>query len=201
MPNTQTTSERGDVVAMILIVIVIALIGALGFVWYQNATKDTTAPTQAQNNTTTPEKKEKTLALSRWNVEIPLTDDTTSLTAKEADSDTRQVYEIRVAESALFNDKAKTGTQAVGYIERIEVGNDAAEFDSRVTAGKTMSQAIRDGDILGTIVGKYAYTYNSRQQVAYAPGGTDEETRAEKALEALSTETLPAQLKQLRTIK
>lgn len=197
------TTSRGSAHAVIIIVLVIALVGVLGFVFWQNFIQksESTSETQKQQTTSnvneSQSKQEKTLVLSRWGVEIPLTDETARLTAEARDND---YYEIKVPESVLFSDTAKTGTQVVGTVGRTDISNDSDKLDAEGTAGKTLRQAIKDGDVEGVIVDDYAYTFAARQQAAYL-GGTDKEAAADKVLDTLAMKTLPEQFKKLRQIK
>lgn len=195
---------RGDAMLVLVIILAIALLGAVGFIAWQNfgsskvtTTEDnTTLQDKEQEKTTKP--TEKVLTFSEWGVEMPLVDGMDRLTVTRPDDDSGgDGYEISVAESFLFDDPDRVGTQTVGWIGRYNATDDAGRYEP----GITMKQAVEQGAIShAAVVGDYVYIYSARQATVYA-GDTDAEIAADKKLEELSVKTVANQVGMLRETK
>ena len=81
--NNRINVQRGDASVVVLIVLVVVLIGVLGYVAWQNfGQKDeaVVSDQKADETTTAPESNE-VVALTEWGVEIPLGSSRLELTA------------------------------------------------------------------------------------------------------------------------
>lgn len=86
--NNRINVQRGDASVVVLIVLVVALIGVLGYVAWQNfGQKDeaVVSDQKADETTTAPESNE-VVALTEWGVEVPLGSSGLELTAAFEDS-------------------------------------------------------------------------------------------------------------------
>lgn len=201
--------EKGDAMTVVVIVLVVALLGALGFIAWQNFDKkdDTKAnDTTSQQTKHEDVAKENVIELSMWGVEMIDLHPVYKLTAVKVQEGEYEGYEIRVPESVLFNDEKRSGTQMVGRIGRVKADLPASEAfigeDDSKTARQVVEEYAKNADsrLSAVIVGDYLYKYDIRHSYAYE-GDTDVEKMADKKLELIATETAPTMLKTLRAAR
>ena len=80
---------------------------------------------------------------------------------------------------------------------------DAVQLQLDDIADLVLRQAVEDdteGTLYAVVVGDYVYKYTHRQNSAYE-GNVDAEKQADKTLEMIAVETVPAMLKTLRAIE
>ena len=199
MSRLGKASEKGDAGVVLLVILVVALLGALGWMFWKNMDTKSEAVDQQTQQTADVENKEAVVAVREWGIEIPVGDSLKTVTVKSVPNEDRTTYEVLVGESTLFNDESKSGTQALGMLERYKAGDKA---NGMYGAGETFEQAAKapENKDKMVLVGEYVYVYIARQQGAY--GGSDEKSDSEKGaddkLETLSTVDFPAAFKQLR---
>ncbi len=203
--------QRGEAATVVVIVIVAVLASVLAFMAWQNFSQKEEGPTNGDTSqsagkegSTDQQKQDGTLAFPDWGVEmineypsygLAITGDTT----EGFDS-----YAITVPETVLFDDTARGDvTQEVGRVVRVNVNTPASELFMGGDAHKTARQAVEDdteGTLYAVVVGDYVYKYTHRQNSAYE-GNVDAEKQADKTLEMIAVETVPAMLKTLRAIE
>ena len=111
MRQRSKSIHNGDVMAVVVVVLVVALLAALGFIAWQNfvvkpkeATKDTTTVSQSTQElnssnsvTQSPAEAAPVLSLNEWGVEIPLKADSTKYTLKYRTFDGGDIYDVTTA--------------------------------------------------------------------------------------------------------
>lgn len=202
MSRWQQRYQQGDAMVVIMIVLGVALIGALAFLAWQNYLKptDMATDTPLQTNQQAEQPQENMLAFSDWKVEMPMTDDMGKLTVVKLPE--LEGYAVKVPETTLFDGAARGDvTQEVGRVVRVAASTPGSEVMMGSGTGKTARQLVESGDLSnGVIVGEYVYIYSTRQATAY-DGATSAEVAADKKLETLSTKTFPNQFKKLQAVK
>jgi len=155
--------EAGSAHIIVIVVLVIALVASLGWIFWQNFVQTDTPKKQeltAQTDTTqekTPTAEEKPLELKEWAVSIPLTEADSDFSVKMSDDD----YYI------VSSSKANPGCEgehkhSIGSVSRF-VADEKSEKGSLLD-GATPREVFKDNNN-AVIIGKYVYHYSRPQSL------------------------------------
>lgn len=153
--------QRGDAMTIVLVVLVVVLAGALGFVVWKNYANKKTDQQQetTQTQTEQPKAAEKVLALERWGVEVPLGDETTTYTAQYGEEDGMRYYDVK----ANVLESCNSGIGRVMQVDEAQAGD-------------------------GTVkVGQQSYMFTPPQQVTQCDGERMPSAEEAKAQETAAT--------------
>lgn len=160
--------QRGDAMTIVLIVLVVALAGILGYVAWKNhtdkeAAKNETTTTQPAEQPQPVKETERVLAFETWGVEVPLGDSTTEFSAKHVEeTDGPKAYEVNAkvtdtcdatigrvikTEEARTEDKTVTvgdATYMFVPVQQVSQCGDRAPTDDEAKAQEKTSNTFRD---------------------------------------------------------
>ena len=202
---TQRNTQRGDAMAIGMIVLAIALVATVGFIAWQNFGKkdddkkvaETTQDAKKDDKKpATEEKKEAVLTFADWGVEMPVTDELKGVHTVKVVSeyDGNVSYHFTVDESVLLSDTTKTTTEELGSVSR--VGKDE-KLQIPGLYDKTPEEAIAEGYTNVIISGNYGYVCQSTHTPPY-----DNQAYPEGNQRAMEIrDKIFAQMKHLRAIR
>ncbi len=185
-------SHKGEAHTIIIIVLVVALIAALGWIFWQNFIQkqdtandtDNTTKVEETPKTDTPDNTpvESVLSLSNYGVEIPLGDVTTKYTAVYETYDGGDRYEIR---TQIGN----CGVVGTGVIVRAGKINETTPYKTNemngAWANRTWGEVAADSDYsdMFVVVGDEAYYYVHPQNVMCQGEEQTQEVAATKTVQ------------------
>ena len=190
--------QKGEAVTVVIIILVCTLLGALGFVAWQNFVKeDDTAKTETTQQEVPmdgekladQQRQENAIVFPDWGVEMVLSKDVYGLTATKSEYGN---YTIAIPNAILFSDVNRgSGTQEIGYIARYIVN----EKDDHT--GETWGQ-LAGRSIPGIVVaGDYVYRFQFLHESPYALDNEAERAAQDKL--TVIGEEIVAGLKTIRT--
>ena len=170
-----THKQHGSTAVVVTIIILVAIIGVLGFLLWQNMTKDNSevqADTPvSQTDTTNKDDAVDTasiLVIAEWNVKGA--NDTEGVTLDyTVDSEDSNVVWLNSKEMVAIDQSCVTGS---GIISRFR-GTDNYVAPSGFDSGKTVAELYGASDFDFVKVNEYYYLYNGPQALCYESGSTD----------------------------
>lgn len=180
--KTLRTHQDGSALAVVTVILVIALLAALGFIVYQNfIAPDDETTTDTTNTTTTIEEGAK-LFFTDWNTEMRLDNGVEEASATKA-TDGTDTYSISISEQAAFSDESRTGTMPLGVVSRHMADDEYPQLDMEAAA-LTYEDALSNGTVKGAAVGDYIYVFTPIQQSTYE--NADDTARQEELVKVFA---------------
>lgn len=188
--------ESGSAHVAVVVVLIVALIGALGFIFWQNfiQRKDSdtsTNTTQSAKSEDTRSVESRALALNQWGVSVPLTEDDPEYVSTYEKNTDEEVYLFSVKDEDFCEEDS-----SIGVLWRAKLNDVITEQHGGDTSGigKTWEEYYRDNEYVIRIDG-YVYVYSGPQSVCSEPG-TDKAQR-----EVYVADTLKERVAKLKPLK
>ncbi len=175
--------QKGEAITVLIIILVIALCGALGFIAWQNFGKKDDAKNTADTSEQTKKNKvqeeqvssvdsEKVLAFPRWGVEIPIQAGSADLSVEDSNGS----YYVKANLDGCTADVGVISQR--GRVNEI-VPADGDWMSGLGHEGSTWGDMANDNEIGNyfVVVGDYVYSYRSPQAVS-CNDAKDSETQA-----------------------